>query len=258
MIAAIAKAHQVFNDHQYLSCAERAVDFILKNLTDEDGKLYHCFAKDEKTVDAFLDDYAFFAFGLIELYEASFEEKYLQAATSLTKSMISRFWDQTNGGFYLAQENPKESMIRIKQIYDGAIPSGNSVALLNLLRLAHLTNDAYYEELASKIMRLFSEEIETSPTAYTFTLAGVDFAIGPTSNIVIVGDMKKEQTLNMLSALRKIYLPNSTASLKMPSQETNSDYKQLEGKTTAYVCRNKICMPPTTSITKVLELLDAH
>jgi uncharacterized protein len=258
MIAAVAKASQAFNDQQYLSSAEKAADFILKDLTDEDGKLYHCFAKGEKTVDAFLDDYAFFTFGLIELYEASFEEKYLQAATSLTKSMISRFWDQTNGGFYLTQENPKESMIRIKQIYDGAIPSGNSVALLSLLRLAQLTNDAYYEELASKIMRLFSEEIEASPTAFTYTLAGVDFAIGPTSSIIIVGDIKKKDTLDMLSALRKMYLPNLTVSLKMSNQETNSDYKQLEGKATAYVCRNKMCMPPTTSIPKVLELLDAH
>jgi uncharacterized protein YyaL (SSP411 family) len=258
MIAALAKASQVFNDQEYLSSAERAADFILKDLTDEDGKLYHCFAKGEKTVDAFLDDYAFFTFGLIELYEASFEEKYLQAATSLTKSMISWFWDQTNGGFYLTQENPKEDMIRIKQIYDGAIPSGNSVALLNLLRLAHLTNDEHYEELASKIMRLFSEEIEASPIAYTYTLAGVDFAIGPTSSIVIVGDIKEKDTLDMLSAFRKLYLPNLTVSFKMPSQETSSDYKQVEGKATAYVCRNKMCMPPTTSITKVIELLDAH
>lgn len=258
MIAALAKAGQIFKGQEYLSSAIRTAEFILENLTDQNGKLYHCFAKGEKNIEAFLDDYAFLTFGLIELFEASFEEKYLKAATSLTESMISQFWDQTNGGFYLTQDNSKNGLIRIKQIYDGAVPSGNSVALLNLLRLSYLTNNAQYEELASKIINLFSEGIQTSPTAYTYTLTGIEFASGLPSNIVIVGDFKDKETQDILSALRKTYRPNLVVSLNAPNKENNSNYKKLDGKTTAYICRNKICMPPTNNITKILELLDSN
>lgn len=257
MIAALAKAGQISNGQEYLSSAIRAAEFILGNLTDQNGKLYHCFAKGEKTIEAFLDDYAFLTFGLIELFEASFEEKYLKAAISLTDSMISQFWDQNNGGFYLTQDNSKNGLIRVKQIYDGAVPSGNSVALLNLLRLAYLTDNTQYEELASKIISLFSKEIQTAPTAYTYALTGIDFASGSPSNIVIVGDFKEKETQDILSALRKTYRPNLVVSLKVPSKEKDSNYKKIGGKITAYICRNKICMSPTNNITKILELLDS-
>ena len=127
MIAALAKAGNVLNQPKYISAATKTADFILNQML-EGNVLYHRYAKGETAIDGFLDDYAFFMFGLIELYETTFEEKYLQAAADITKTMITKFWDDKNGGFYQTQ-NSEAAMPKIKQLYDGAIPSGNSVAL---------------------------------------------------------------------------------------------------------------------------------
>ena len=255
MIAALAKASQVLGDPKYLQAAVKAADFILDNLRKENGELYHRYVKGEKAVDGFLDDYAFFAFGLIEIYEATFEEKYLQAASALTKAMIARFWDEKDGGFYFSAKNAENAVLRMKHVYDGAVPSGNSVALLNLLRLSRLTNEKAYEGMANKILKVFSEEVKGAPHAHTFMLAGLDFAIGPTYNIVIVGDLHEKDTLDMLSALRKHYLPNMTVTLRQPSK-AGLGYERMEGKATAYVCQNQTCKPPTNSIEKILEILN--
>ena len=130
MISALARASIVFNEPKYLQAAIKATDFILQNMVSDDGVLYHRFAKGEKAVDGFLDDYAFLIFGLIEVYEACFEEKYLQESLVLTKTLIEKFWDKNGDGFFFSPETSKETIPRMKQIYDNAIPSGNSVALL--------------------------------------------------------------------------------------------------------------------------------
>jgi uncharacterized protein YyaL (SSP411 family) len=192
-------------------------------------------------VEGFLDDYAFLCFGLLELYEATFDERYLQAATALTKTMVAQFWDAKSGGFYFTKEKAEIDLPRLKQAYDGAVPSGNSVAVLNLLRLSRLANDSGYEELAAKAMRVFADEIQGSPTAYTFLLAGVDFAFGPTYSVVVAGDLKAKDTQNLLSALHKPYLPNVTVSLQRP-EGAGLGYEQLEGKATAYVCQGQTCL----------------
>ena len=127
MIAALAKAGNVLDEPKYLEAAKKTADFILNQMLKDDV-LYHRYAKGETAVEGFLDDYAFFIFGLIELYEATFEDKYLQAASALTKTMVTKFWDDKNGGFYQTQ-NSEAAMPKIKQLYDGAAPSGNSVAL---------------------------------------------------------------------------------------------------------------------------------
>lgn len=254
MIAALAKASTVFEEPKYVQAAVKAADFILEHMRNEEGTLYHRYAKGERAVEGFLDDYAFFTFGLIELYEATFEEKYLQAATDLTNLIVARFWDTKDGGFYFTTKNAENQMPRMKQAYDGASPSGNSVALLNLLRLARSTGDTGYEERASKILKVFAEEVQSAPQAFTFMLAGLDFAVGPAYNVVLVGDLQKKDTLEMLSALRKSYAPNMVVSLKHPSK-ADVGYELLDDKATAYVCRDQTCMPPTNSTAKMLELL---
>lgn len=256
MIAALAKTSTVFGEPRYLQAAVKAADFIWEHMRNEEGTLYHRYAKAERAVEGFLDDYAFFTFGLIELYEATFEEKYLQAASELTKIMIDRFWDTKDGGFYFTAKSAENTMPRMKQVYDGAAPSGNSVALLNLLRLARLTGDTGYEEMASKILKVFAEEAQSAPQAFTFMLAGLDFAVGPTYKVVLVGDLQAKDTLEMLSALRRSYVPNMVVSLKHPSK-ADVGYELLDDKATAYVCRGQTCMPPTNSVAKILELLGA-
>ncbi len=254
MIAALAKAHQVFGKQKLLQAATKAADFILERMRGADGTLYHRYAKGEKAIGGFLDDYAFLTWGLTEVYEACFEEKYLQAALELTKAMTMRFWDEQNGGFYFTATTAEQALQRRKEVYDGALPSGNSVAMLNLLRLARLGGDSAFEEFASKTSRAFSSEVQASPTAHTFMLVTVVFAVGPAYNVVLVGDVGEESTQNILKALRAYYLPNMVVSLRKP-EEAGLGYEQIGGKATAYVCRGRTCMPPTNETEQMLRLL---
>ncbi len=259
MIAALARANQVLGEPNYLKAATKAADFILKEMKTEDRMLFHRYAKGERAVLGFLDDYAFLAFGLIELYEAGFDEKYLQTAVDLTKSMIAQFWDEKNGGFFFTSKNTVEEVPRLKQTYDGAIPSGNSVALHNLLRLARLSGETSFDDYATKQLKAFSNEVKSQPLGYTFMLAGLMFALGPTFNVVLVGDPADKNMVEMLGALRKNYLPNLTVTIWTPEKAKSAApgvvYEKIEGKATAYVCRDQTCMPPTNSIEKMLELL---
>jgi uncharacterized protein YyaL (SSP411 family) len=259
MIAALAKATQVLGEDRYLQAAVKAADFILEMMRDKNGTLYHRYAKSEKAVSGFMDDHAFFVWGLIEIYEASFDRKYLQAASELTKTTIASLWDENNGGFFFTAKEAEETGLRRMEIYDGAYPSGNSVEFLNLLRLGRLTGDSAYEELASRMSKLFSAEVTGSPAAHTFMLLAVDFALGPTYNVILVGDLRENDTQEMLRVLRKNYLPNMIVSLRSPAQADSRipglGYEQIEGKATAYVCRNQTCMPATNKTEKVLELL---
>ena len=172
-VAALAKAGSVLDEPIYLDVAMKAADFILNQMR-QGNVLYHRYAKGEVAVEGFLDDYAFFVFGLIELYEATFEDKYLQAAADLTKTMIGKFWDINNGGFYQSQ-NAEASLPKIKQLYDGATPSGNSVALYNLLRLSRLTNESTFDQKAAEMTKTFAQEIEGAPEAYTFFVTALDY-----------------------------------------------------------------------------------
>ena len=218
MIAALARASQVLGEPKYLQAAIKAADFILKEMKTGDGMLYHRYAKGERAVLGFLDDYAYLVFGLIELYEAGFDEKYLQLAIDLTKTMIEQFWDEKNGGFFFTENNADEAVPRLKQTYDGAMPSGNSVALYNLLRLARLSGESSFEDYAAKLLKAFSQEVKDQPLGHTFMLAGLEFALGPTFNVVLVGDPAETDTIEMLAAIRKNYLPNSNCSMWTPEK----------------------------------------
>jgi uncharacterized protein YyaL (SSP411 family) len=253
MIAALAKAGNSLNEQEYLAAAKKTADFILNHMRENDT-LYHRYVKGERAVEGFLDDYAFLAFGLIELYEATFEDTYLQAAANLTKTMVARFWDEKNSGFYQTQKN-ESTLPKMKQVYDSAIPSGNSVALQNLLWLSRLTNESTYDQKAQQMTKIFAQEIEANPEAYTFFLSALNFLTGPCYSVVIVGDLKQTDTTEMLNALKKTYLPSTVIALKHPGK-VGLEYEQLEGKATAYVCRDQMCLPPTNSVKTMLEQLN--
>jgi hypothetical protein len=257
MIAALARAGRVLGKKEYLQAATKAADFLLDVMQDENGKLYHRYADGERAIGGFLDDYAFLVFGLVELYEACFDAKYLQSAVGLTKTMISEFWDKQNGGFFFTGANADESVPRLKQAYDGAAPSGNAVVFLNLQRLARLTGENTFEDYATELLGIFSEEVQAGPIAHTFMLVGLDFALGPAYNVVLVGEHAEEGLKLMLQELRKNYLPNLTLLIRKPDQVSiPGGYEKIGDKATAYVCRNQTCMPPTNSIDKMLEYLD--
>lgn len=267
MIAALAKGAQAFDEPEYAEAAYRAVDFILGNIRKTDGRLWHRYRDGQAGVEANLDDYTFLVWGLIELYEAIFDARYLKVALELTGDMMKHFWDEDGGGFYLTPEDGESLLVRKKEIYDGAIPSGNSVAMLNLLRLGRLTANSDLEEKAAKIGRAFSGSVKQSPSAHTQLMVALDFGIGPCYEVVIAGNATAEDTKAMVKALRTRFLPNKVVLLN-PGEQKSSEIAQLaeftknqssiEGKATAYVCLNYNCKLPTTDINKMLELLDVR
>jgi uncharacterized protein YyaL (SSP411 family) len=253
MIAALAKASQVLGDQKYLETAAEVLDFFMEKMCE--GKLlFHRFVKQERAVEGFLDDYAFLTWGLIEVYEACFDERYLQSAQQLTELMIKRFWDEKDGGFYYTPTDSADALTRRKEIYDGALPSGNSVAMLNLLRLSRLTDSSTFEDTAARLSRAFAGNVKASPAAHTFFLLGVDFALGPAYNIILVGEPNEKDTLTLLKPLKEKFLPNMAVSVKTPGK-TGFGYEKIGEKATAYVCRDQTCMPPTNDPGKMIEFL---
>jgi len=267
MIAALAKGAQAFDESQYAEAACRAADFILGNMRKPDGRLWHRYRDGRAGVDANLDDYAFLVWGLIELYEATFDTSHLEFALELTNDMVKHFWDEDGGGFYLMPDDGESLLVRKREIYDGAIPSGNSVAMLNLLRLGRMTANSDFEEKAAKIGRAFSGNVKQSPSAHTQLMVALDFGIGPCYEVVIAGQAQTEDTKAMVRALRTRFLPNMVVLLTPSDRESPEIAKLAEftrsqssigGEATAYVCLNYRCKLPTTDINKMLELLNAR
>ncbi len=263
-IAALAIAARTFDNSEYLVAAQKAVLFILKSMRTSDGRLVHRYREGQAGLDATLDDYAFFIWGLIEVYESSFQVEYLQAALDFTQTMIADFWDETGGAFYFTANHAETLLVRPKEIYDGALPSGNSVAAHNLLRLARISANTDFEDRADAIFKAFTKNVQPMPFGHTHLMMAVDFAMGPSTEVVIAGDSKSQATSDMLKALREGYLPSTVVVLKPTEQESPEIIKlaeytktqvRLDGKTTAYVCQNHVCHRPTTDIDEMLKLL---
>ncbi len=264
MIAAFANAGYILNEPKYIQVAEKAVNFILNQMKNSDGRLLHRYREGGADILAFLDDYAFLIWGLINLYEATFDILYLKKAVELTEEQLELFWDNLIGAFFFTAEDAESLLTRQKETYDGAIPSGNSVAMLNLLRLAQLTGNDNYEKKADHLGRVFAESVRANPVAHSLMMVAVDYAVGPTYSLVIAGDEGKDDTNSMLNEVRKQFLPNKSLIFR-PTEKLNpeidnlSNYIQFfdkyEGKATAYVCINKTCKAPTNDINKALEYL---
>jgi len=230
-----------------------------------DGRLLHRYRDGEAGILANLDDYAFFVWGLIELYEATFEVHYLKTALDLNADMLKRFWDGQRGGLFFTPDDGEALIVRKKEAYDGAIPSGNAVALFNLLRLARLTGRTDLEERAAEISKAFSGQISQFPSGYTQFLSSVDFGIGPAYEIVVSGPPASPETEEMIKVLRGRYIPNGVFILR-PSDENppeicslapfTEQQLPLNGRTTVYLCHGNTCETPTTSITEVLTLIE--
>jgi len=265
MIAAFAKGAQVLCEPLYLETAKNAMNFILSEMRDNDGRLLHRFREGDAEVNGYLSDYAFLIWGLIELYETTFEIKYLKSAIELNKIQIDHFWDKNVGGFYFTSDDGEKLLTRQKEIYDGAIPSGNSVAMLNLLRLSYITGDIELEERADNLSRVFTDKLNSTPIAYTQFMVAADFAVGPSYSLVIAGESMSQDTNKMIQAIRNEYIPNKVfihrrIEQNPPCIDELSNFVQffddLEGKATAYVCINKTCKPPTHDLNQIIEYLN--
>jgi len=265
MIAALAKGAQVFDEPRYAEVACGAADFILGEMRKANGRLWHRHRGQWTGVDANLDDYAFLVWGLIELYQATFDTSHLQSALELTADMLKHFWDADGGALYLTPDDGESLLVRNKDIHDTALPSANSVAMLNLLRLGHMTGNSDFEEKAAKIVRAFSGSVKDSPAASTQLMVALDFALGPSYEVVIAGSPDAEDTRAMMRELGRNFLPNKVVLLNRSDRKSPEIGKLAEftrgqvstgGRATAYVCLDHTCKSPTTDTSRMLELLD--
>ncbi|MFX1492134.1 MAG: thioredoxin domain-containing protein [Promethearchaeota archaeon] len=264
MIAALAKSARVLDEPIFFEAAKHAATFVLTQMQNEEGRLLHRYRDGEATIPAFLDDYAFMIWGLLELYETTLEPEYLQKAIDLNTELFAHFWDETHGGFFFTADDAEDLLVRKKDAYDGAIPSGNSVAMLNLLRLARITAESDLELKAAKIGQAFAGDVLSTPPGFTLMISSVDFAVGPSFEIVIVGDLAASDTQTMVKTINNQFLPN-TVTLLIPTDDNGEvlmklapftkDYKPIDGKATAFVCANHVCQRPTTDVKTMLKLL---
>ncbi|ADI73986.1 protein of unknown function DUF255 [Methanohalobium evestigatum Z-7303] len=264
MIAALSKGAQVFNDKEYANSARKAADFIIKNMSDSSGQLMHRYRDGDSDIHGFIDDYAFLTWGLIELYETTFEVKYLEKALEFNNYLINHFWDDNNGGFYFTPDNAETPIVRKKEIYDGASPSGNSVALMNLMRLGRMTGNPELEKKASDSIKSFSKSLSRNPIASTHSMQALDFVQGPSSEVVITGDFQSEDTQNMINSLRTEFIPRKVVLFKPDKVQSpdivniagfTRDMDSQEGKATAYICQNYSCSSPKTDADDMVRSL---
>jgi uncharacterized protein YyaL (SSP411 family) len=265
MIAALAKAGYVLDNQNYIAAAAKAADFILQNLTTDNGRLLKRYRNGKSGLAAHLNDYAFMVWGLIELYQATYATNYLKHAIDLNAKMLVHFWDQQNGGLFMTADDGEKLLVRSKEIHDGAIPSGNSVAVYNLLRLAHMTGETDYVENAEDIIKAFSDPVKQYPAGHSQLMVALEFALNPNYEVVIVGDPEQQDTRVMLAALRRPFIPEKIVLFRTADEkdaDTLSDIAPFtrsmatrNGRATAYVCQQFACKLPTTSVDQMLDNL---
>jgi len=265
MIAAYAKAGDVFNSDDYIQQAEKSAQFILKNLTDNNGRLLKRYRNGNAGVDAHLDDYAFFIWGLLELYEATFNVTYLAEAIQLSNIMVDEFWDVTNGGFFLGGENSEKLIVRAKTGYDSAMPSGNSVAAMNCSKLNRITGETKWAEISDKIFITFSNEIQQTPSGYASMVNAFLFNTDNPKEIVIVGSGKDSDTISAIEKIKSEYVPNKVIIFKDTDDELNKlsplakwtvTQETIDEKTTYYICQDFACKIPTTDLDLALKFIN--
>jgi len=262
MIAALGKAYKVLEDERYFEYAKKAVNFIFDNLIDENKRLLARYRDQESRHKAYLDDYAFLCFGLIELYESSFDITFLKKAIDLNKEMINLFWDNKKHGFFLYGEDSEQLIARPKELFDGAMPSGNSVAAYNLIKLSRITGDVYLEEMSEKQLdficgAMFSEEIN-----HSFFLIAASFALNPSKELVcVIKDKSDEEKIKDLLSEKQTF--NLTTIIKNDENKEKieqlipflKDYNYVNDMSTYYLCKGRACLAPINDIEELRKLL---
>lgn len=263
MIASLALGAKIFDEDEFKGAAKNAADFILRNMRDPEGGLLHRYRENEAGITGNADDYAFFIWGLMELYEATFELKYLKNAMELNEYFITHFFDHERGGFFFTPDNGETLLVRKREVYDGAVPSGNSVAMLNLIKLARITGRISLETYAERVNMAFSQAIDKMPSAFTFFMCALEFEAGSSCEVVITGVKGSDDTNEMINALNSGYYPNKITVYKPEDNDDINviaeylrDYKCLDNKATAYVCRDNSCESPTTKAEEMMELIE--
>jgi uncharacterized protein YyaL (SSP411 family) len=267
MIASLAKGGAAFEDETLTKAAEEAAAFLLSSMRSPEGRLLHRYREGEAAIEGHLDDYAFLAWGLIELYQATFKEEYLSEALRLTDEMLSLFWDGEAGGLFFTSGDADDLPLRQKVLEDGSVPSGNSVAAFNLLRLARITGAHRYEEHGAAIFQASGRHLEEHPSASCHLLGALESAEGPSYEVAVVGLPRGEDTEKMLRALRRSFQPN-LVTLFLPANEDSpaicrhaphlKGLRAEGGRARAYVCSAFQCGPPATTVQELMEQIGSR
>jgi uncharacterized protein YyaL (SSP411 family) len=260
MIAALAKAAKVYERRDYLQMAERALSFIETNLF-QDGRLMVRYRDGEVKHKGIIDDYAYLVWAYIEMYEATLSLSYLQKAKACTEQMIRLFWDEEHGAFFMTGNDAEALIVREKEIYDGALPSGNSVAAVQMIRLARLTGDFTLLEKAETMYKVFQRQVEAYESGHTFFLQGLLLLEAQTVEVVLFGKQGDEKREQLIQKWQHTFAPNVfLLAAEQPADFADiapfaAEYEPLAEETTVYVCENFACQQPTTDVESVAEQL---
>jgi hypothetical protein len=262
MIAAMARAYQVLEKSEYLRAATRAADFLLRRMRTPAGLLLRTYgAGSEPKLNGYLEDYAFLIDGLVQLYEASFESRWLDEALALTDVMIDQCWDAAGGGFFYTGKDHEALIARTKDPHDSSTPSGNAVAATALLRLAKLTGRADLTDKAVATIQAFRSVLESSPMAAGQMLLALDFHLGPVQEIAVIGETASAEVRAVLRAIQRTFRPNVVVTGR-PAVDARADRsvpllkdKAALGAVTTYICRDFTCEAPVVGVDAAIAAL---
>lgn len=253
MLAAFAEASAVLGSDEYLTIAKRNADFLIENLKD-DGRLLRTWKDGRAKLNGYIEDHANLADGLIELFQVSGDERYLNEAIRLADTMITEFWDEDGGGFFFTSNDHEELIVRNKDFYDNATPSGNSVAADVLLKLAKLLGDERYERFGLTVLRLASVQAKQHPQGFGRLLATAEFYFGEVKEVAIVGDADNDLQRELWSEYRpfKIVAIGDGTGSNVPLLK---DRTLIDGKATAYVCEGFVCQRPVNRPEELAKMI---
>ena len=267
MIGALALGARVLGESAYRAAAARAASFVLATLKRPDGRLLKRYRAGEAAIPGYLDDYAFLAWGLLDLYRATFDPSHLESARDLAREMVKLFWDAEGGGFFFTGADSPQLLVRTQEIYDAATPSGNAIAAYMLLSLGVLTADPELSRYGRETVAAFAPALEASPLSFPQMLIALDFAVGPTAEVVLAGDPESAEFRAMAGPLDRRFLPRVVVAARPPGDAGQrmvalapylAAHEPLDGKATAFVCRNYACALPTRDPEAMLsQLVDA-
>jgi hypothetical protein len=261
MLTSFAEAAAILNRPDYLAVAKQNARFVLEKLRRE-GLLLRTYKDGQAKLNAYLEDYAFLIDGLVTLFESSGELQWLEEARTLAATMIEEFWDDEEGGFFYTGRSHEDLIVRSKDFFDNATPSGNSVAAEVLQRIGLLTDNSDYQRRAATILRLMAATIQRYPSGFGRLLCALDFYLGTPREIAIIGDAGAAETRLLLDEIWQAYLPNKVVAQASPSDTAAAeiipllrDRPQLNNRATAYVCEHFTCKTPATNPTELASQL---
>ena len=260
MISSFVDGFRVARNEKYLTGAVDAARFILQEMR-KDGHLMRVFHKGKSRVTGYSEDYAFLIQALIDLYEATFEMEWLKEADDLNRRMIHQFWDEKNGGFFFTGVENESLITRSKNPYDNAIPSANSIAVFNLIRLGYLTGEESLKQKAEQILHLFHSFLDQHPSGFAQMLSGLSFFLDP-QEVGIIGSKNDLKTKSMLQEIYLAYLPNKILSLRDPQDPVEENWfpflreKGNQEVPTTFVCKGFTCLPPVKNAKELKKILE--